>query len=236
MSSAMNQRISKAPGRKALSDIDTWLFDLDNTLYSSGAAVFPQIHRRMLEFIMAEQKIGEDEAKAERSRYFHQHGTTMRGMMVERGVDPVAFMDHVHAIDLGCLDPAPRLGAAIARLPGRKLIFTNASARHASNVLGALGIAEHFEALFDVGDCDWLPKPDATGYRNIVAKHAFDPKRAAMIDDIPNNLRPAAALGMTTVWVREPADPRWKGEPDTHAHVDYVTDDLVTWLEAIGAG
>jgi len=145
-------------------------------------------------------------------------------------------MDYVHAIDLGCLDPSPRLGAAIARLPGRKLIFTNASARHATNVLGALGIAHHFEALFDVGDCDWLPKPDATGYRNIVTKHGLDPKRAAMIDDIPNNLKPAAALGMTTVWVREPGDPRWAREPATHPHIDHVTDDLVAWLEAAVAG
>ena len=230
----MNTPARTAP--RPLGSTEAWLFDLDNTLYSSGAAVFPQIHKRMLDFIMAEQKIDEAAAKLERSRYFHQHGTTMRGMMVERGVDPVAFMDYVHDIDLSVIEPAPRLDAAIARLPGRKLIFTNASAKHARNVLGALGVAHHFEALFDVGDCDWLPKPDATGYRNIVARHGVDPARAAMIDDIPANLRPAWALGMATVWVREPADPRWTREPPTHDHTDYVTGELVTWLEALEVG
>ena len=216
-----------------LADIDTWLFDLDNTLYSSGAAVFPQIHRRMTDFIVAELGVSEAEAVAHRSRYYRDYGTTMRGMMVEKGTDPVAFMDYVHAIDLACLDPAPRLEAAIARLPGRKLIFTNASARHAGNVLNRLGLTQVFEALFDVGDCGWLPKPDPTGYSRLVEKHGVDPRRAAMIDDIPRNLEPAAALGMTTVWVREPGDLRWRNEPPAHDHIDHVTGDLVAWLEAV---
>ena len=216
-----------------LTDIDTWLFDLDNTLYSSGAAVFPQIHRRMTDFISAELGVDEEQAVFHRSRYYRDYGTTMRGMMVERGTDPVAFMDYVHAIDLGCLDPSPRLDAAIARLPGRKLIFTNASSRHATNVLERLGIAHRFEALFDVGDCDWLPKPDPNGYRKLIERHSVDPKRAAMLDDIPRNLEPAAALGMTTVWVREPEDPRWKREPPGHDHIDHVTGDLIAWLEAV---
>ena len=216
-----------------LTEIDTWLFDLDNTLYPSGAAVFPQIHRRMTDFIKAELGVDEAEAVAHRSRYYRDYGTTMRGMMVERGTDPRAFMDYVHAIDLTCLDPAPRLGAAIARLPGRKLIFTNASSRHATNVLGRLGISHHFEALFDVEDCGWLPKPDLAGYRALIAKHGVDTKRAAMIDDIPRNLEPAAALGMTTVWVCEPGDPRWNKEAPAHDHIDHVTGDLVAWLEAV---
>jgi len=220
------------PESGPLAGIDTWLFDLDNTLYSSSAEVFPQIHRRMTDFIMATLGVGEAEARAHRGRYYRDYGTTMRGMMVELGTDPRAFLDYVHAIDLECLPAAPRLGQAIARLPGRKLVFTNASARHAANVLERLAIAHHFEALFDIADADWLPKPDAAAYRRLVERFGIAPARAAMIDDIPRNLEPAAALGMTTVWVREPHDPRWRDEPATPDHIHHVTGDLIAWLEA----
>jgi putative hydrolase of the HAD superfamily len=216
-----------------LNEVDTWLFDLDNTLYSSGAAVFPQIHRRMTEFIVATLGMSVAVAVAYPGQCYRDHGTTMRGMMVEHGTDPVAFMDYVHDIDLTCIDPSPRLDAAIARLPGRKLIFTNASAKHATNVLGRLGLLDHFEALFDVGDCGWLPKPDPAGYARLIEKHGVTAGRAAMIDDIPRNLEPAAALGMTTVWVREPADPRWRTEPADLDHIHHTTGDLVTWLETV---
>ncbi len=222
-----------ATRRGPLSAIDTWLFDLDNTLYSSASAVFPQIHRNMMNFIVKEMGVSEDEAKLHRSRMYKTYGTTMRGMMVERGIDPHVFMSFVHAIDVTCIDPAPRLDAALARLPGRKIIFTNGSRDHAANVLGRLGLAHHFEAVFDVEDCEWLPKPETNGYSTIVARHGIAPDRAAMIDDIPHNLEPAAALGMTTVWVREPDDIRWKNDPPGYDHIDHITGDLVSWLEAV---
>jgi len=224
-----------ATPRGPLAAVETWVFDLDNTLYSSASAVFPQIHKRMLDFVAREFDVGAEEAKAQRSRLFRQYGTTMRGMMVERGTDPFAFMNYVHAIDLACIAPDPRLDRALARLPGRKLIFTNASRDHAANVLGRLAIAHHFAAVFDVEDCGWLPKPEASGYRTLVERHGFAPERAVMVEDIPENLIAAAALGMTTVWVREPNDLRWKESPAEHEHIDHVTGDLVTWLEALGA-
>ena len=231
----MNDLSSSSP-KGLLGAIDTWVFDLDNTLYSSASAVFPQIHKRMLEFVAREFGVGDEEAKAQRGRLFRQYGTTMRGLMVERGVDPFVFMDYVHAIDLTCIDADPRLDAAIARLPGRKLIFTNASRIHAAKVLGRLGLAHHFAAVFDVEDCGWLPKPEESGYRTLVARHEVAPERAIMIDDIPHNLAPAAALGMSTVWVREAEDVRWRNEPDAHDHIHHVTDDLVGWLEAVPVG
>jgi putative hydrolase of the HAD superfamily len=221
---------------RPLAAIDTWLFDLDNTLYSSTSDVFPQIHQRMLEFVARDFGIGPEEAKVERRRLFREYGTTMRGMMVERGTDPFVFMTYVHAIDLTCIAPDPRLDAAIARLPGRKLIFTNGSRDHAANVLGRLQLAHHFEAIFDVEDSGWIPKPAAEGYNTLVARHGVAPGTAAMIDDMPVNLAPAAALGMSTVWVREPDDGRWKSEPAAHDHIHHVTGDLVSWLEAVPAG
>lgn len=222
-----------APPRPALAAVETWIFDLDNTLYPSSAPIFPQIHKRMQDFLVAALGVDAEEARVQRSRFYREYGTTMRGMMVERGTDPRAFQDYVHAIDVSVIVPDPRLDAAIGRLPGRKLIFTNASDRHAANILGRLGLAHHFEAIFDVEDCGWLPKPDAAGYATLVARHNVDPSRAAMIDDIPRNLEPAAALGMTTIWVREPGDPRWTAEPPAHDHIDHVAGDLAAWLEAL---
>jgi putative hydrolase of the HAD superfamily len=99
--------------------------------------------------------------------------------------------------------------------------------------MARLGIERHFEAIFDVEAADWVPKPDTEPYRRFVTRHAIDPARAAMFDDIPRNLEAAASIGMTTVWVREPDDPRWRDEPTAHEHIDHVTGDLVAWLEAV---
>lgn len=227
--------MKSASARPTLAAVDTWIFDLDNTLYPSSAPIFPQIHKRMQDFLVEALGVDEAEARVQRTRFYREYGTTMRGMMVERGTDPRAFQDYVHAIDVSVIAPDPRLDAAIARLPGRKLIFTNASDRHAENILGRLGLTHHFEAIFDVEDCGWLPKPDATGYAVLVERHEVDPSHAAMIDDIPRNLEPAAALGMATVWVRETGDPRWTAEPPAHDHIDHVTGDLAAWLEALPA-
>lgn len=216
-----------------LGAIEVWLFDLDNTLYSSASDVFPQIHRRMIEFIVETLGVDEDEARRLRGDYFRRYGTTMKGLMVERGIDPDAFLDFVHRIDLGGLPPSPRLDAALARLPGRKLVYTNASTRHAEAVLARLGIASHFEALFDIAAADYVPKPEIDAYRRLVARHGLDPNRAAMLDDIPHNLEPAAALGMTTVWIREPADARWRDHSDSRPYIHHVAADLASWLETV---
>jgi putative hydrolase of the HAD superfamily len=158
----------------------------------------------------------------------------MRGLMTEHGVDPRQFLDYVHLIDHSQLEPNPALGAALARLPGRKYIFTNASTDHADRVLARLGIAEHFGGTFDIVAADFLPKPNPACYDMMLKAHGIDAGRSAMFDDIPKNLEPAAALGMTTVWIRTDSDYAKVGAPGAHIH--YVTDDITLWLTDLMAG
>jgi putative hydrolase of the HAD superfamily len=221
--------------RRGLDHVDAWVFDLDNTLYPASSSLFPQIDVRMRRFIAERLGLGLDEAFALQKRYYRQFGTTLRGLMLCNAIEPAAFLDYVHDIDCTVLDEAPRLDAVLARLPGRKLVFTNGSERHAVNVLGRLGIARHFEAIFDIAAAGYVPKPDPSTYDLMLGRHAVAAGAAAMVEDIHRNLIPAAAVGMTTVWVRQDDHPdaALEGEPTDLGHVHHVTDDLVEWLESV---
>src|SRR5690348_3823287 len=168
-------------GAAPLREIDTWIFDLDNTLYPASCRLFEQIERHMGEFIADLLGIEIAEAHALRRRLFREHGTTLRGLMTEHRVEPALFLDYVHRIDLSAVPRDEALAAAIARLPGRKLVFTNGTARHARNILSHLGLAGHFAGIFDIHACDYVPKPDPAGYRAMVRRFAIEPRRAAMI-------------------------------------------------------
>jgi putative hydrolase of the HAD superfamily len=214
--------------------IDTWVFDLDNTLYPASCNLFDQIHRRMGEFISELLSVDLDEAKRLQKLYFREHGTTLRGLMNVHDIDPTAFLDHVHRIDLSPVLPDAALVAALAALPGRKLVFTNGTVRHAENILSHLGIAAHFSGIFDIAACGYVPKPDPAGYAELVRRHAIDPRRAAMIEDMAKNLAPAAALGMTTVWLRGTID--WAREGAEADYVHHVAEALTPFLAGIAAG
>jgi putative hydrolase of the HAD superfamily len=218
---------------RPLHEIATWVFDLDNTLYSRNCNLFPQMHVKMGEFIAAYLKVDREEAWRLQKQYFLKHGTTLRGMMVEHGLEPREFLDYVHDIDLSVVPPDLALGAALAELPGRKIVFTNGSVRHAERVLARLGIDAHFSGIFDIEAASYLPKPDPAGYGELIRRFAFDPKSAAMVEDMAKNLKPAAALGMTTVWVR--GGPDWASEGAEEGHVHHVVDDLTSFLVAAAA-
>lgn len=217
----------------ALSAAETWIFDLDNTLYPAECNLFEQISRRMGEFIAASFGVDLDEAKRRQKHFFHTHGTTLRGLMVEHGQDPAAFLDYVHNIDCSVLPPMPDLGAALDRLPGRKVIYTNGTVAHAARVLERLGIADRFAAVFDIAASDYLPKPAEPPYRTLLERHGIDPSRAVMVEDMARNLEPAARLGMTTVWV--PTAAAWSA-PDAAAardHIHHEAPDLTAFLRAL---
>jgi putative hydrolase of the HAD superfamily len=158
----------------------------------------------------------------------------MRGLMDLHGMDPAPFLAHVHDIDVTVLDAAPALGEALAALPGRKLVFTNASTAHAERVLRRLGIDHHFHDVFDIVAADFRPKPEPEIYRKLVDRHVIEPRRTVMVEDMARNLTPAAALGMTTVWVRTGSD--WGAFGAEAAHIHHVVDDLATWLTAVAEG
>jgi putative hydrolase of the HAD superfamily len=216
------------PRGRPLHEIETWIFDLDNTLYPHSCNLFAEVEARMAAFICAEFGIDTAAAHALRRRYFQTYGTTLRGLMNENGIDPRRFLDYVHEIDVTPVQPAPELKAALAALEGRKLVFTNADNRHAERVLERLGIADAFEAVFDIHAAEYLPKPTHSVYARFVARFAIEPRGAAMVEDIAPNLVPAHALGMTTAWI--PGGPDWtRAEPDA-PHVHHVVEDLAEWL------
>jgi putative hydrolase of the HAD superfamily len=219
------------PGLDRLHRADAWVFDLDNTLYPASVDLFAQIDLRMRGYIAAYLGLELQEARALQKRYFHEYGTSLRGLMDMHGMDPRPFLEHVHDIDLSGLEPSPTLERALARLPGRKVVFTNASSWHAERVMARLGIGHHFEAVFDIMTADFRPKPEPGTYRALVSRLGLAPTRSVMLEDLARNLVPAAALGMMTVWVRSAADAGPAGVDE--GLIDYVVDDLVVWLEQV---
>ena len=220
------------PSRRGrpLSEIETWIFDLDNTLYPARCNLFAEAEQRMAAFIVAELGLTLDEAHALRRRFFLDHGTTLRGLMLEHGIEPKRFLDYVHEIDLSPVAPDPALVDAIAALPGRKFVFTNGTEDYARRILARIGLTGHFVCVHDIIACDYLPKPDPSGYRALIERHGIDPQRALMVEDMARNLPPAAALGMTTAWVKGGSD--WAREGAAAEHIHHVVEDLAAWLAA----
>lgn len=225
---------------RSFAQVDTWIFDLDNTLYSHEAQVWPQVGQRITQFVAQMFNLDAVAARALQKQYYHSHGTTLRGLMDVHGMDPGDYLDFVHDVDLALLPPNERLAAAIAALPGQKLIFTNGTARHAENICRKLGVDSHFSGYFDILAADFVPKPEHGAYDMLLAQYGVDPKRAAFFEDMARNLEPAHARGMTTALVL-PATPDPYREPfeqarEELAHIDHITDDLTGFLEQVIAG
>lgn len=212
-----------------LGHVETWIFDLDNTLYPARSNLFDQVDRRMGAFIAQHFGLDPDAARVEQKRLFRAHGTTLRGLMTEHGIDPHAFLDFVHDIDVSLVDPDPVLADALDALDGRKIIFTNGSVAHAERVLAQLGIGGRFAGVFDIAAAEFVPKPDPSCYAVLVARHGIDPRATIMVEDMARNLAPAKALGMTTAWVRTDTD--FAGDAD--ASIDIVVEDLTAWLAGV---
>ena len=189
-----------------LSHVDTWLFDLDNTLYPHECGFGPQVDARVTDFVEALTGLPRDAAYALQRQYLDEHGLTLRGLMLHHDVDPVAFNALFHDLALESLAEDPALAAALARLPGRRLIFTNADDVHAERVVTRLGLGGLFDGVFHIADADFVPKPDPATFARLIAAHAIAPAATAFFDDRAMNLAPAAALGMTTVLVGAGAD------------------------------
>jgi putative hydrolase of the HAD superfamily len=208
---------------------EVWLFDLDNTLYPARCDLFAQTDRRMGDFISRLLDVHYDDAKRIQKDYWRKYGTSLRGLMLEHKVSPTEFLDYVHDIDYAPVEASPALDVALGRLTGRKIVFTNGTVRHAESVLERLGITHHFEAIYDIVAAAYVPKPEMSIYRDVVARHGVVPAHAYMCDDMAANLKPAAELGMRTVWIRTPESlQRVAGQPLDHIH--HQTDDLLDWL------
>ena len=219
--------------------VETWVFDLDNTLYPHHL-LWQQVDDRIRAYIENFLQVPQDEAFRIQKDYYKRYGTTMRGLMTEHGLEPDDYLDFVHQIDHSPLEPNPALGAALERLPGRKLILTNGTRKHADAVMKKLAVHEHFEDVFDIIAAELEPKPSHKTYERFLAMHAVDPAKAAMFEDLARNLEAPHALGMTTVLVvpngqREVFRQDWELSGRDAPHVDHVTDDLAGFLGGIAA-
>ncbi|WP_137388846.1 pyrimidine 5'-nucleotidase [Rhodoligotrophos defluvii] len=225
--------------RRGFHHVSTWIFDLDNTLYPASCRLFDQIDVKMAAFIMDLLQVDHAEARRIQKGFFYEHGTTLRGLMLEHGVKPEDFLSFVHDIDHSAVVADERLCAALTGLPGRKYIFTNGTVAHAEKVMARIGIAGCFDDIFDIEAAEYLPKPNIESYRMMLKRHGLEPTRAAMFEDISRNLGPCHQLGMTTVLVTSPdnedsaAIASRSGHGSDAPHIDYVTDDLSGFIDEI---
>ena len=219
-------------------DVETWIFDLDNTLYPRHINLFDQVDARIKEYVARVLNVPHDEANDIQKQYYRDYGTTMRGLMIEHGLEPDEFLEFVHDVDHSRLDPDPRLGEAISRLPGKRFIFTNGSRKHAEAVSTRLGITHHFDDIFDIIWAEHLPKPHPDTYAKLIAETGIDPARAAMFEDLSRNLEVPDRLGMRTVLLvpdgtREVFHEEWEADGRDARHVHHVTENLAEFVETI---
>ena len=215
----------------AFAHIRDWIFDLDNCLYPASTGLFALIDERMGAYIQRLLDCDPAEARRVQKAHFHEHGTTLAGLMKTHAVDPHDFLADVHAIELDRVATDERLATGLARLPGRKFVFTNGDAPYARRVLEAIGVSDHFAELHDIHASELRPKPDPHGYALLCERFRIDPKGAAMVEDMAQNLKPAKALGMTTIWVDNGSERGNHGaEP---GFIDHRIDNVGAWLETI---
>jgi putative hydrolase of the HAD superfamily len=215
----------------ALSHIDHWIFDLDNTLYPASAKLFDQIDVKMGGYIARLLDVDRVEARRIQKQFFHSHGTTLSGLMETHGVEPGHFLDYVHDIDLEVIDEDRALVRAIGDLPGRKFVFTNGDAPYARRVLDRLGLGASFEAIHDIVACNYVPKPERVSYEAMCSTFEIKPDRALFVEDMARNLKPAKAMGMVTVWVNNGSE---SGSHEADArYIDYEIAAVTPWLDTI---
>ena len=230
------------PNGRMFGEVDTWIFDLDNTLYPASCNLFAQVDRRMGEFIAKAIGVPYAHARHLQKAYYRQFGTTLTGLMQVHKMQPDAFLAYVHDIDLSVLPELPDLAAAIQRLPGRRLIFTNGSRKHAENVAAKIGVLHLFEDICDIAACEFAPKPERAAFERMAARHGVDSNAAAMFEDMPHNLEIASELGMTTVlvhsdYIDHPAQLKVREWRELPAHIDHMTHDLTNFIGSeIAAG
>ncbi len=208
--------------REHFTHVDTWVFDLDNTLYPPSVRLFDQIEVKMTDWVMRRLNVTRAHADHLRATYWSLYGTTLAGLMQEHGIQPGDYLDDVHDIDFSPLAPDPLLAARIAALPGRRIVYTNADVRYAARVLAARGLSGLFDAVYGVEEAGFRPKPDRAAFETVFGIDGLDPTRAAMFEDDARNLAVPHAMGMQTVHIAPTRDPA----PHIHHHAEDLTEFL----------
>ena len=216
---------------KNLTKIKFWLFDLDNTLYDGATKVFDQVDKKMSKFISEKLNVSLEEARKIQKNYFQEYNTTLNGMIKHHKIDADEFLEFVHNVDLSFLNKNKFLEEEIKKLNGKKIIFTNGSKAHALNVTKRIGIDRLFDGIFDIRDCDFVPKPSIEPYKKLVENYKIEPQYCIFFEDIARNLKPAHELGMKTVWIKN--DEPWAAKYSDGDFINYKTDNLAKFLKEI---
>ena len=218
---------------KLRNKINTWIFDLDNTLYSADSGIFQQVHILMGDFVSQHLNIELQEAKLLQKKYYKQHGTTLRGMMDNHGVDPDHFLTEVHKLDYSIVEPNKNLNQQLEKLEGRKIIYTNANRQHVDDVLKRLELTHMFKEIFDIKNANYIPKPEITPYQQIIKNFDIDISSAIMFDDIAKNLVPAKNVGFTSVWVDVGYENFSDDVVNSKQYLDYETKNISNFLNQV---
>lgn len=222
--------------REELSGIETWIFDLDNTLYPETSSLFDEINHKMNLYMADLLGLSTEAASDMRQGFYERHGTTLNGLMQEYGADPFPFLDFVHDVDLTRIDPAPKLKPLLSDLPGRCLVHTNGTVAHAERVLKRLGIDDCFDGIFDIVASDFQPKPGANAFTGFVEAFNVEPDTSIMFEDKEENLRVPHELGMTTVWINHRArSPMEAKNLPKHDHVHHLCQTIGDFLAEVSA-
>ena len=216
--------------------IQNWIFDLDNTLYSAESGIFQQVHVLMGEYVSKKLKLDINKAKEIQKKYFIKHGTTLRGLMDNHNVDPDDFLKEVHKLDYSIVGPNIKLNRELAKLNGKKIIYTNANLEHANNILSRLNLKNMFDEIFDIKMANYIPKPEIGPYKEIIEKYNLKPSKTAMFDDIAKNLVPAKKLGFTSIWIDIGDENISDNIESSKNYLDFKTKDLTLFLDEVNRG
>ena len=216
--------------------IDTWIFDLDNTLYSADSGIFQQVHQLMGKFIQKFLNIDLQKAKEIQKKYYKKHGTTLRGMMDNYGVDPDHFLEEVHKLDYSIVSSNDKLNEELKKLKGKKIIYTNANMKHTLNVLERIKLSNFFDEIFDIKMANYIPKPEMKPYEQIIKDFDLNPSTSAMFDDIAKNLVPAKKVGFTSIWINAGYENFSDDIKSSNKYLDFETNDLCIFLEKVNKG
>ena len=216
--------------------IDTWIFDLDNTLYSADSGIFQQVHELMGKFVSNHLNIGINEAKKIQKKYYKEHGTTLKGLMDNHGVEPDYFLAEVHKLDYSIVNSNKNLNNELSKLSGKKIIYTNANMQHTLDVLERIELSNFFDEIFDIKMANYIPKPEITPYEEIIKKYDLNPNSSAMFDDIAKNLVPAKKVGFTSIWIDAGYENFSDDIESSKKFLDYSTTDLHLFLEKVNKG
>ena len=216
--------------------IDTWIFDLDNTLYSADSGIFQQVHELMGKFVSNHLNIGINEAKKIQKKYYKEHGTTLKGLMDNHGVEPDYFLAEVHKLDYSIVNSNKNLNNELSKLSGKKIIYTNANMQHTLDVLERIELSNFFDEIFDIKMANYVPKPEITPYEEIIKKYDLNPNSSAMFDDIAKNLVPAKKVGFTSIWIDAGYENFSDDIESSKKYLDYKTKNISNFLNQVNIG